>query len=105
MKEKEMIENNCQFCKYSMKSYVGIGDKISVDRAIACFNAKLAEKERKLKFGNKRRCEYFVPTERPTAERVSDIQESLDIIKEQIRSIETFLHWNELIKCKTDEED
>lgn len=105
MKQEEMVENLCQFCKHSMKSYVGIGDKISVDKAIACLNMKLTEKEHKLRFGNKCKCEYFVPTERPTAERVSDIQECLDIIKEQVRSIEMFLHWNEMIKDITDEEE
>lgn len=105
MKQEKMVENLCQFCKHSMKNYVGIGDKISVDKAIACFNRKLKIEERSLRFENKCKCEYFVPTERPTAERVSDIQECLDTIKEQVRSIEAFLHWNEMIKDITDEEE
>ena len=47
--KKELIENNCQFCKHSAKTYLRIGNSLVLKDAAFCMNADLTAKMRALR--------------------------------------------------------
>lgn len=95
MKEKEPIINNCQFCAHSAKEYLCIGSSMKLIDAKFCMNSELSKMEKRRRMKDKEKCEYFEPADRPKEERLSDIQDCLNIIQDQLNTIDLFLHWDE----------
>lgn len=98
MKKKELIVNNCQFCKHSAKMYLRIGNSLGLKDAAFCMNADLTAKQKKKRLKNKEKCEHFEPAELLKQERMSDVQTCIKAIRKEIDQIEKLLLWNEDIK-------
>lgn len=91
MKKKELIENNCQFCKHSAKTYLRIGNSLVLKDAAFCMNADFTVRQRKKRLKNKEKCEHFKPAEILKQERMSDVQTCIKAIRKEIDQIEKLL--------------
>lgn len=98
--KKELIENNCQFCKHSAKTYLRIGNSLVLKDAAFCMNADLTAKQKKKRLKNKEKCEHFEPAEILKQERTSDVQMCIKAIRTEIDLMEKLLLRDEDIKDK-----